>query len=297
MILFQLMLVVILAFVGFVIDFGMAYVRRRQMQTAADAGALAAAQEYGIRTKADAASFEESMLEPVVAGYTTENGAETYEWTLNELQAKIEVIARAVVPTMFLRLIGLDEIPVAARAAALIRPVIKMGNLLPIAFTWPTMRDAEAGVLMEFWAKDSQDEIPSTAGNFGWLDWTGQSPSAPDLAYALAHPEESPYVSVDDMITGSTGVEPAKSVKDALDALILLSMEGRHFYVVGYEVSNDLTGGNYEYQVGGFAGFRITGYDFTGGHKKIMGEFVESTIQAPGGDADDLGLTATYLVD
>ena len=107
-----LMLVVFLAFVALALDGGNTYVRKRQAQTAADAGALAGARqlcETGEVTPALNAAQEYAV---------TRNGSDTANVSVDLNNGRVKVDTIITFDTFLAHLIGRPQIQVAATATA-----------------------------------------------------------------------------------------------------------------------------------------------------------------------------------
>ncbi len=134
---------------------------------------------------------------------------------------------------------------------------------------------------------DHDDEAP---GNFGWLDWDGGSPSTPELAENIRHPEHSGSWSIGDWIPGGPGVKNSSQVIAALNTWI-----GKHVTIPLYD---DVTGNgnNAQYHVCGFGEFVIIDYNFHGSDKYVEGYFVQAL--KPGSDVGpdhDYGVSLLHL--
>ncbi len=140
-----LLMVVLLAFVALALDLGMAYARRRQMQNAADAGALAGAWELcfgnpaAARTKAEQAATQRNGAQQAVA--TVTGG-----W-------RVDITASFVVETYLAGAIGIPEVPVSAQATAACSGTRTLCNVWPVTFH-----------------KERFDQIPCNERFYVWND-------------------------------------------------------------------------------------------------------------------------------
>ena len=115
------MTMLVLGVVGLAVDGTKAFIYRRTLQTAADAAALAGAGELDV-SKYYSSRGRAIALDPGEAGYAARR------WlTLRGLEARtsvsveenmVTVRIRGEVPTLFLRIIGLERVPVAVEAAS-----------------------------------------------------------------------------------------------------------------------------------------------------------------------------------
>jgi uncharacterized membrane protein len=123
---FLLMIPLVLALIGLVVDGGNMYRWYRRAQIAADTAAQAAAHEV------DAAHFaatNEVVLEPdameVAQYYATRNsGGRVYITQISVSNGMVRVVGQAHVPTIFMRAVGVENMPVGIVAYA--RPAFGM---------------------------------------------------------------------------------------------------------------------------------------------------------------------------
>jgi hypothetical protein len=251
----------IVASLALATDGGRAYLERRRLQTAADAGALAGA-------KILALGGSESQATGAANEYATQfNGAAVVDVSFDGSRG-VTAIARGTSPTSFGGLIGLSGLSVASRATAEYGAVGWLpDSVLPIV------------VHEDSWVLGNAVDIYAGGGpgNYGWLGWSGDA-STPSLCNSLTYPYDSetyinPHdgsdhiLSVDDWVLGSTGVSPANCIEDALDALI-----GTHITVPIWNQAQD-SGSNTEYHIVGFAKFELLGYHLPS-QNRITGRFV-----------------------
>jgi hypothetical protein len=117
-----LLIAVLLAFAGLVLDGGRLYFEKRKMQAAADAGAFAGAHEVkrGNTGRVDVAAKEDARLN------SYEDGVGTIEVDVNnpplsgEFQSNgfVEVIVQQEIPTYLMRILNFNQATVRARAVA-----------------------------------------------------------------------------------------------------------------------------------------------------------------------------------
>lgn len=113
----------LIGFVGLALDTGVAYDHRRDMQTAADAGALAGASEI---FRHNTSRVEGAARDGTATNYF-DGSVEGVTVTVNFPPAEgyfvgddrfVEVIVRQPTPTFFMRTFGIDAVDVTARAVA-----------------------------------------------------------------------------------------------------------------------------------------------------------------------------------
>ncbi|MHB0876201.1 MAG: pilus assembly protein TadG-related protein [Anaerolineae bacterium] len=292
-----LLLVALLAITALAIDGGNAYYERRQMQTAADAGALAAARAQclgeagwvGAGETQCKANSSRAEIGCVVGG----PGAYGSAWAS----------ASETVPTWFAGVIGLTTMSVGARAEAQCSPIAGTGTLIPL-----TIPDDEFGVGAPYtiWNKDY-----GTSGSFGWLEWPDPldpgcvgSHGTDRLRECIVTPSCAPMVRIGDVIDSETGVS---------DTSLVTLWDRWQCQVAVVPLYGAYDSHNKTYTIARFGAFLVTGYcdgkshsghcpnegtpDCSGGDKKVAGEFVRYLdADSIAGDVDS-GVYVVYLAD
>jgi Flp pilus assembly protein TadG len=117
-----LMGLVILGLTGLVVDMGLAYVAKAQMSRAVDAGSLAGART--LRRGQDVAE-DQALALAEVNGASAATGAlvDVQFGTNAEGEATVQLSASRVMPTIFLRAMGVNELPISSAAVAAVPPV------------------------------------------------------------------------------------------------------------------------------------------------------------------------------
>jgi len=108
LIIITLALVATLALAALVVDGGNAYVQRRRMQNAADAGALA-----GVREICSGGDPEGAAID-----YAQRNGGQDVTVSVNTDERTVTVTAQTQFPTFFAGMIGISELTARAEATA-----------------------------------------------------------------------------------------------------------------------------------------------------------------------------------
>ena len=120
------MTMVVMGVLGVSVDGTKAFIHRRTLQSAADAAALAGASELdAVRyysSKGRTVSLDPSAARAAALRWLTLRGLQVRATVRVEGDA-VTVTLRDRVPTLFLRMIGLDEVPVAVEAASIPAPV------------------------------------------------------------------------------------------------------------------------------------------------------------------------------
>lgn len=268
LVLLSLGMVVFIAMLGLIIDMGHGQVVQRQMQVAADAASLAGARELAVQHDESTAT---ARMEQVLA----DNGADPDQSIVSfENGNETAVTAKSVVPTFFTAAFGISEMPIAADSRAMYGQLAATDNLMPFAVEED---DWILGQNVILWGEKNGP------GNFGWVRWSGQSPSTTDLRANIDDPSRSDVLTIGDPVSGLPGVS-FNSVVNNLDAWI--GKDITIFFFRPEEITGN--GNNLTYIVRGFARFRMTGTYSYGEHSEIYGEFKEyvqlgGAIGPPGG--------------
>ncbi len=150
-------LTVLLMFVALAIDVGNMYQVRRQMQNAADAGALAGARElcFGDPSQAEARAIE----------YAQRNGAEDVQVSFINDGWTVDVVARIPADMYVADIMGISTVDVGAEAAAACGSAVSACGLWPVAFsrsTWQYLLDNGYGCGERFfvWTGDNLNDSP-----------------------------------------------------------------------------------------------------------------------------------------
>ncbi len=161
------MIVLLVAFLGLVIDGGNVYAQRRQMQNAADAAALAGARDWARSKGTDEASARTKIREYAV----DRNGAQ--DCSASFTGTHVTVTVTKPVDTYFARVIGITSIPVGARARAGVYKVERPAcGFLPL--TVPEEAVATTGSIV-VWDKKGVAPGPTElfSDEYGWLNLNG----------------------------------------------------------------------------------------------------------------------------
>lgn len=280
-------LVILLLAVGLVIDTGLSWVTRRDAQNAADLASLAGTKVVtdhyvdGGRTGAqvwaaiNANVTENGCVDPCtweaeyVAAPATIGGAEaglapvTNGGSIPGTAQGVRVTVDRPSATQFMRIIGIDEVPVSAVGTALTAspPTIPPGVLLPIAMSPP--ENMVPGT--HYNITDGMDG----PGNFGWLSWDGSN-DAGGLSQSVCIPD-NPEITVPAYIPGNPGKKNRADLRACFDGYIA---DGTTVLVPIWDGTHPGNGNNAEYRIIGFASFVLT-YRSQPAVDNIQGAFVE----------------------
>ena len=273
-----------ISLVGLVIDTGVGFRERRDLQNASDLAAMAGtkviADHYldGGRTGTQVYAAIGEPGRQRVCGCrwlrldgrvrAADPGATGSEIPLGAVKRGrlpagaqgVRVDAESTPATFFMRVVGIDEIAVAADATAMTSSLLNevpAGVLLPIA---AFDSDYQADVEYELTAGE---EGP---GNFGWLTWRG-SPNAPTLEHSLCHPDND-AMTFPVWVQGDTGVTNSSGVRDCMTSWL-----GSTVLIPIWGQTNNAGGSNLNYEVITLGAFVLT--DFDQHANKVKGHFVE----------------------
>lgn len=241
---------------GLVIDIGFAYARQRQMQTAADAAALAGTRElaYGNGEVAALTRIEQIL---------TSNGADIDVSDYEIVDNRANVTARVNIAPAFTPIFGVNQIMVGAGAEAVFGQTAEASNVLPFA------------VEEDLWILDQEVNIwtgeTGPGGNYGWVRWGGQSLSTSVLRANIDDPSNSGVLHIGDEVAGKTGVS-FSAVRASLEAKIGQTIDV--FFYDAEEITG--VGANLRYTITGFGKFRLTGIRSRGAQSEIRGYFVQA---------------------
>lgn len=125
------MLPLFLSVIGLAIDGGIAFDSRRELQDVADGAARAGAMQIDqnvYRASAGASVvLDVNSAQQAAAAYVASQGKDLTA-TTTVSPRRIEVTVRRLEPTSFLRIVGLDSIPMAATATAEVQHGISRGS-------------------------------------------------------------------------------------------------------------------------------------------------------------------------
>lgn len=288
-VLFLAFLVVMLAMAAAAIDVGSWYRADRALQSTTDASALAAAQ---------ALPYDTGGASALASEYAAKNGG-----GVESVQFSGEVVANDTIvvtgtrtaPGFFSKILGIDSVDVHARAVA------RTGTLSDARWAAPFGVDEQHEML--------QCEPLPCFGEQTTLELDKVGPGAfRILNIDGSHGGIGPTILADWISRGYEGFMPlgwyfsdpgakfsSSQVRDALDASI-----GRELL---FPVYRDTRGGgsNFEYEVVGWAGFLLSGWDVHGSKdSRLHGHFTQiiwEGIASESADAPDFGARAVSLVE
>ena len=287
------MIVVLVAFLGLVIDGGNVYAQRRQLQNAADAAALAGARAQVMQGPDATATTADK--------YAKANGASSC--TVVTTTSTVTANVSKKVDTYFARVIGINALPVSASAtAAITTPTGLACGFLPLTVPYKDPSEWPTGQFT-IWQRcdSSKNDVCSNTVDIqesmnGWLNLDGQSADPSSGAVDSKHlvcwicPEECPSVKNPGVDLGWVNGTPGLDT-NALQAVERCA-EGKTVFVPLYDGNTvccdqnnaakwgtsvcpssmpDLGNGQCNYEIIGFAPFHITSVKDTGDTRAITG--------------------------
>ena len=290
-----LFLVVLLGMAAAVLDVGSWYRAQRALQATVDAAALAGAQKLPDSTG------EASAL---ASDYAAKNGGGSITVSFSSqvvANDTISVEGTRPAPGFFAKVFGVDAVTVKAHAKARTGGISQAKWVVPIVVDEkhpklqcnPNPCSGETELKYQHLKANGS---PDGSGNFGFINLTGGSGTGTsDLEKWITNGFDK-YLGLGDYDARTGNPFSSSHVEDVLDA--------RVGDILLFPVYRKLTGSGTgaEYEIVGFAAFRITGLDFHGTNEKIFGEFVSVTwdgIQAgsSGSAPPDFGVKNVSLID
>jgi Flp pilus assembly protein TadG len=280
-------LVILLLAVGLVIDTGLSFVVRRDVQNVGDLASLAGtkvvADHYvdGGRTGAQVfAAVQASAVDngctgtctwaaEYVAAPPTQGASEPVlgpvvnGGTIPVTTQGVRVTVDRPSPTQFMKLIGINEVPVETHATALTArlPTLPAGVLLPVAMSPPT--NMVPGDVYNI--TDGMDG----PGNFGWLSWTGDN-AANILSSSVCNPD-NPEITVPLYVPGNPGKKNRADLRDCLNEYI---EQGTTLLIPIWDGTHPGNGNNAQYRIIGFAAM-VLSHISQPAVDNIQGAFIE----------------------
>jgi hypothetical protein len=289
-----LFLAALLAMAAAVLDIGSWYRADRSLQATVDAAALAGAQALPGST---------SNASTLASQYAAKNGGGTMQVTFSSKVVPndtIRVTGSRQAPGFFSKVLGVNSVTVHGTASA------RAGLLSAAKWVVPIVVDEKhpmlqcnpnpcSGPTQLVYQHFKKNGTPDGAGNFGFINVTGGGQGTSDLGDLIENGwDQFMNIGNYDAITGN--MFSSTSIGDTLNARI--------GDVLLFPIYRKLTGGGTgaQYQIVGWAGFRLSGMNLQGTNEILFGEFVSVTwegVQAErASDAGvDFGVKDVSLVD
>jgi len=259
-VLVALLMVPLLACTALVVDIGAAYVERQQLQNAADAGALAIAQDCA------AARAACNTMSATATSMATANAGSSASAVAVRVGTTVTVTASATVNYLFAPVIGVFSTSVSAKSTAAWGAPVSGTSVLPITFSWCAFKAQTGGGVptptatsLRFSKSDgttctgpSGNVVP---GGFGWLK-----------------PVTGTNCVVTSSISGILMSDPGSS-SPCSDTFFTAQLNKTVLLPI-FDKSGG-TGSGAWYQVYGYAAFRLTAYKFQGNNNWVEGYFLQ----------------------
>ena len=246
-----LLMVPLLGFAAISVDVANLYLKHQQLQSGADAGALAIAQDCGRGSCGSSSATAQTLA---VRNLT--NGAPQTTVTLKPGQ--VDVAASTTVNNFFAPVLGVDTSEVRARATVRYGAPTGGRAVLPLAFSWcewnaQTHGDLPSGTTQRviYLTKTSgatgctgpsKNEVP---GGFGWLTVnSGTCGTKTSIANIIVS-------------------DPGNSVPSGCSTSSFSALVGSSVLLPLFDSSAG-TGSGATYRIYGYAAFQLTGYHFGG---------------------------------
>ncbi|ACL40610.1 conserved hypothetical protein [Pseudarthrobacter chlorophenolicus A6] len=291
-----ILLVTLLGFVAIAVDVGAIYSERAQLQSGADASAIALAQKCA-RDTANADCSTTSTLAGSLANQNSLDGmSNVYSIQLDKTARTVSVTTSAKetgspdnsVSLFFAKAIGIPSKEVGAKASATWGNPSKGPVILPLAIAYCKLNIPAGGTQgAEQVLEQSVNGCGGIPGGFGWM----QTASAKCSITATAGASSNSGI----WFASDTGA----SVPSTCSAADFSQMNNQTVLLPMYDLATG-TGSSGKYYIKGFAAFHVTGYQFasigwTAGpkvaNKTIRGYFVKFVSLAQG---FELGNTPNY---
>ncbi len=292
---------VLLGFVGLAVDTGVLYLEHNRLVRAADAAALAGAQEL----PANPARAEEMAKE-----YVGRNGINPEQLSIDISgdEKTITVSVDKNVNLVFAKVFGYDSREVSTAVSARVAPVKSLRGAVPFSIKEQVFNYGDPYVLKEGASGPGSDGA-RWCGWFGALDFTGGGGGAREYEDMIVQ-GYSGEISIGDIID----IEPGNMAGPTADGVMERIESCNHnpsctwnnhapdcprvIYVPIVEEYSG-TGGNRRVQVVGFAAFFLEGVDnHHGNNGDVLGRFIFETVSAETDDSiDGYGLQSVKLLE
>ena len=290
-------MIVLLGFVALVIDVGAYYHAQRDLQKGADAAALAGAQDLPLTSNASGTAT--SYADVNVTGSTK---TITFPTDAKTGSLAIHVKLDRDMDSYFARVLGIDSFHPAAEAQAAAPALYGAGGVAPIALSdqneaikcfLATQNPSCYSTGELSFTLSTQKNPDGGGGAFQLLNLNPScSPNAstPELEYWIQHGTKD--ILYPGVFCSSPGA-PLKPLEDEM-----ASRFGDEILIPVYSGNVTYSGSPAEYQIIGFIGFTLTGFDPHGNEATMTGTFtrvVWNTGDVTGGTGVDLGARMVSL--
>ena len=293
-------LIALLGFVALVIDVGAYFHAQRDLQKGADAAALAGAQD--LPATGTASGTATSYADVNVTGSTK---TITFPTDAKTGSQAIHVKLEREMDSYFARVLGIDSFHPVAEAQAVAPALYGAGGVAPIALS-------DTNPAIECFLATQNPSCYSGAGELSFTLEDQKNPTGGSGAFQLLnlYPSCAPSAStpeLEDWIrNGTTSVlypgvfcsAPGAKFNSSSFQDAMASKFGKEILIPVWTGAVTENGSNAEYQIIGFVGFTLTGFDPKGNTATMTGTFtrvVWNTGDVTGGTGVDLGARMVSL--
>jgi putative Flp pilus-assembly TadE/G-like protein len=288
-------LVVLLGMAAAVLDVGSWYRADRALQSTVDAAALAGAQ---------ALPEDPAEADALASEYAAKNGGGSMKVTFDSQvfpDDTIDIEGTRPAPGFFAKVFGVDSVTVKAHARARAGYPTQAKYVVPIVVDekHPKLKcdpNPCAGLTELIYQHLKANGSADGAGNFGFINLTGDNGvGTSDLEKWITNGFDK-YLGLGSYDARTGNPFSSSHIKDTLEA--------REGDIMLFPIYRKLSGSGTkaQYQIIGWAGFRLTGMDLKGKNEKLFGEFVSVTwdgIQAGSASSapPNFGVKNVSLID
>jgi len=252
---FALLLVPILGFAAIAVDVGALYAERARLQVAADAAAIAVAQDCSRGTCGDMLATARSLVA------ANDGDASAVQPVLNSVPLSVTVTGRTPVQHWFAPVIGHDSTAVSASATVGWGAPSAGTAVLPLTFSWCSFKAQTGGGLP---STTTQQTIFLTK-SAGLASCTGPSGNVVPGGFGFLKTDLGRCTSTS-KVGDNLNSEPGESPPNGCTTTDFAAWIGQTVLLPLFDKYGE-SGSNAWYHVYGYAAFRLTGYQFTGQYK------------------------------
>jgi Flp pilus assembly protein TadG len=260
-VLVALLIVPLLACTALVVDIGAVYVEKRQLQNAADAGALAIAQDCA------AARAACTTMTTTATSFATQNaGSSASAVPVRTSSNSVTVTTSATVNYLFAPVVGVHSKSVSAHSSATWGAPVGGTSVLPITFSWCAFKAQTGGGVPTPTTQSLR--FSKTDGTTGC---TGPSGNAVPGGFGWLKPAAGTKCVVTSSSSGILASDPGSS-SPCSDTFFTAQLNKTVLLPI-FDKSGG-TGSGAWYQVYGYAAFRLTAFKFQGNNNWVEGYFL-----------------------
>jgi Putative Flp pilus-assembly TadE/G-like len=293
-ILMVLSLVVVMGMAALVLDVGNWFHTKRRLQGTADAAALAGAQML---------PNDPSGAQSMALTYANKNGGDVAGANITVTNDTVSVLAKKTEPGIFTGILNIASPDIEARAKARVGPPAQARYVAPMTVSCghDLIQNCDGTHLPTFKVPTEMDfDNMGAPGAFGMLNLSGGSgtPGASEETDWILKGFDK-YLGLGKYRSDPGAKFESGNVQDALDA--------RVGTVLLFPVFRTLegTGQNAEYDIIGWIGFHLTGFDVHGHSATLRGYFTEFIAQGilassgggPSGPSSTWGVKSIQLIE